>query len=336
MKRRRFIQAALLTVPAAATAATGARLYGAPGSIAPTAESMASKKLLLPLSKSGMPPQFWAEIQSITSVIQNVIESPSEGELFSASPAAYLAKHGLDSSEATLQEESIKIIEILTRPDVKRDLAAKDYSSLMNRLKSSGALINFDSTNLQRQLEVILTNNAEEIRHILAERIANSPEAEREVFLRIMDGDGSPASEDDLAITYNLISASIEESPLSIVIVTIALLAVTVAVDILLWVAVAAWVTVYETETQSSASAGMGKLSKIDPDLSTNYERINRIGVITGDKQIIEQNTRDLILLETSAVVNAMRNSGILNITAKKCDEIIETMTAYNYKVLGL
>src|SRR3546814_8982354 len=109
MKRRKFIEATLLAVPAASSAA-GMRLYGTPGSVAQLARAKESEKLLLPISKSGLPPEFWSKIKSVTSIVDNVLKSQEEGEAFYSAPGNYLASHGLDSSDATLQEESVKLV----------------------------------------------------------------------------------------------------------------------------------------------------------------------------------------------------------------------------------
>src|SRR3546814_13616518 len=66
MKRRKFIEATLLAVPAASSAA-GMRLYGTPGSVAQLAKAQESEKLLLPISKSGLPPAFWSKLKSVRS-----------------------------------------------------------------------------------------------------------------------------------------------------------------------------------------------------------------------------------------------------------------------------
>src|SRR3546814_3644196 len=116
MKRRKFIEATLLAVPAASSAA-GMRLYGTPGSVAQLARAKESEKLLLPISKSGLPPEFWSKIKSVTSIVDNVLKSQEEGEAFYSAPGNYLASHGLDSSDATLQrsEEHTSELQSLMR-----------------------------------------------------------------------------------------------------------------------------------------------------------------------------------------------------------------------------
>src|SRR3546814_1233262 len=65
MKRRKFIEATLLAVPAASSAA-GMRLYGTPGSVAQLAKAQESEKLLLPISKRSE--EHTSELQSLMRI----------------------------------------------------------------------------------------------------------------------------------------------------------------------------------------------------------------------------------------------------------------------------
>src|SRR3546814_5411938 len=91
------------------------RLYGTPGSVAQLAKAQESEKLLLPISKSGLPPEFWSKIKSVTSIVDNVLKSQEEGEAFYSAPGNYLASHGLDSSDATRSEEHTSELQSLMR-----------------------------------------------------------------------------------------------------------------------------------------------------------------------------------------------------------------------------
>src|SRR3546814_882249 len=127
MKRRKFIEATLLAVPAASSAA-GMRLYGTPGSVAQLAKAQESEKLLLPISKSGLPPEFWSKIKSVTSIVDNVLKSQEEGEAFYSAPGNYLASHGLDSSDATLQEESVKLVAAISSSRAREFMEKKEQT----------------------------------------------------------------------------------------------------------------------------------------------------------------------------------------------------------------
>src|SRR3546814_2177126 len=89
------------------------RLYGTPGSVAQLAKAQESEKLLLPISKSGLPPEFWSKIKSVTSIVDNVLKSQEEGEAFYSAPGNYLASHGLASSDRS--EELTSALQSLMR-----------------------------------------------------------------------------------------------------------------------------------------------------------------------------------------------------------------------------
>lgn len=100
---------------------------------------------------------------------------------------------------------------------------------------------------------------------------------------------------------------------------------------------VGGWVIVSGPEENRIApSTNYGKLAEADPNLLKDYERITRIAAIIGDKEIMEEGTRELILAENSATVNAMRGTGALNISAEVGDQLIEAMSVYAYKVIGV
>ncbi len=78
MERRKFIQAALVSTPLLATGASaGTRLYGTPGSVEPVASLAGddSGKLVLSLSRSGLPIQFWDKIRSVSTIVLSVLNS---------------------------------------------------------------------------------------------------------------------------------------------------------------------------------------------------------------------------------------------------------------------
>lgn len=336
MKRRKFIQVALVAAPALATSATaGTRLFGTPGSVEPTANAVAAlgDKLVLPLARSGVPPQFWARLQSASTMVIGVLNSPDEGKAFAASPARYFAKHGLDHSDATLEDETVRLLLAVSEPTVKDAISRKDYTAFMHYLKATGVL-SFDSSTLQKELEVALSRNADEIRSILSANLGRLPEKEREAFLTMLAASGSGATEDDLAITYELMASELENSPsLAIVVATIALVVVTVAAAVVLWVYAAGWVWGMPTSLPGTA---FGKLAEADPNLVKNYERAMQIAALTGERAILQQGTRDVILAESVAVINAMRNTKVLDVSAEGGSRLAEAMSLYAYKAMGI
>src|SRR3546814_21067035 len=78
-----------------------------------------------------------------------------------------------------------------------------------------------------------MKENGDEFRRIVADGVAGSTPSERDALLRVLGSSGSGATEDDLAIAYQLISSSLEESPTSIVLVAIALVLITVVAEVM-------------------------------------------------------------------------------------------------------
>src|SRR3546814_8248913 len=102
-----------------------------------------------------------------------------------------------------------------------------------------------------------------------------------------------------ISIAYQLISSSLEESPTSIVLVAIALVLITVVAEVMVATVVATFVSVWgTTDPQSSIPSVVENLAKMDPALAGNFERIARISAITGDKGLVDEGARNLILLE--------------------------------------
>lgn len=333
MKRRKFIKATLVAPVLAGNASAGTRIFGVPGSLVPSANSL-EDKLVLPLAKSGLPPQFWGKLRAVSSVVAGVLNSPDEASEFARSPARYLQAQGLDHSDGTLQDETVKLVVTLSNPSVREAISRKDHVAFMRYLKATGAL-DFDASFLQMELESALSRNVGEIRELLSSNLSRLPTAEREAFLTILANSGSGATEDDLAIACELMSSEIEGSPSSIVAATIALVVVTVAAAAVLWVYTAGWVWGGPVQPRF-AGTNFAKLAEADPKLAKNYERAIQLATIAGEKELLEQGVRELILAESIAVVSAMKNAGVLDITDEGVGRLSEAMSAYVYRMAGV
>ncbi|XUP36586.1 hypothetical protein WAE31_00740 (plasmid) [Xanthomonas axonopodis pv. vasculorum] len=245
MERRKFIQAALVSTPLlAGGASAGTRLYGTPASVEPVASAVDdySGKLVLSLSRSGLPHHFWEKIRSISTIVLGVLDSPEEGEAFACSPRAYLSRHGLDHSDSILEDETLRLVATISQPVVRDAIANKDYASFMQHLKSTGVL-NFDSSVLQKEIETAISGKVDELRSMLQKGLMQLPGQERESFLTMLSSPGAGATDDDLAMTYQLVKVELGTSPaLAIFAATIAVVVVTVAAAAVLWVYTAGWV----------------------------------------------------------------------------------------------
>src|SRR3546814_8123251 len=91
---------------------------------------------------------------------------------------------GLDSSDATLQEESVKLVAAISSSRAREFMETKDYKGLIASLEQSGVLTGFRSTALQQRLEFVLKENGDEFRRIVADGVAGSTPSERDALLR--------------------------------------------------------------------------------------------------------------------------------------------------------
>ncbi|AZR25646.1 hypothetical protein NX80_003125 [Xanthomonas vasicola pv. arecae] len=342
MERRKFIKVALVSTPLlAGGASAGTRLYGTPASVEPVASIVGddSGKLVLSLSRSGLPHHFWEKIRSISTIVLGVLDSPEEGEAFACSPRAYLARHGLDHSDSILEDETLRLVATISQPAVRDAIANKDYASFMQHLKSTGVL-NFDSSRLQKEIETAISGKVDELRSMLQKSLMQLPGQERESFLTMLSSPGAGATDDDLAMTYQLVKGELGTSPaLAIFAVTIAVVVVTAAAAAVLWVYTAGWVWGGPGTSSSPAmqpATSLGKLAEADPNLTKSYERAMKIAALTGESAILEESARSVMLAESVPVIQALRNTQILEISSESADRIAETIALYAYKAVGV
>jgi hypothetical protein len=325
MKRRTFIQATLLAAPAA-HAAVGDRLHGVPGSVSPQLLEGAPR-LSLHLSRSGVPPQFWAQLDAVGQTVLDAMRSPDQGGALAADPAKFLQRHGVDASDITLQDESVRLAVTLADPAVQHAIAARDYAALLMRLEFAGVLRRVQPSRLQHQLESVLVRNTAEIRALLRERAASLPHSEQASFLALLGDDSRTATVDDLAAIREVLVLGMGTTRrAAVVIATIAIL-ISVVVSVAVALAVAVQVHVI------SAARALGGAARLDPDLIANHARVQRISALVGDSGLGVQALRDLTRAESTALVDAMHATGLVRIRAQDRDTIIEALTSYSLKV---
>ncbi|MCD9087700.1 hypothetical protein [Stenotrophomonas sp. SY1] len=339
MKRRTLIQSALVAAPLAASTALasgGSRLFGKPGSVVESANVTGG--LRIPLSNTGIPEQYWGKIRGLTELVTGVLNSASEAAEFSTSPAAYLNKHGIDSSDPVLQDENVRLLAVISNPSAQAAINNRDYSRLFKFLTASGAL-SFNSTRLQDEISKSLSKNAAEVSALIGRGGSSLSSADREALLQFIEASGGAVSEDDLALTYTLINSELPDAaPMAISVVAIALALVTAVAVGFVAVYVAVWVIggPVAGAQRSFSNTNFAKLLEADPTLSSSYERVARIAALTGDPEIFNEGTRSLITAECGAIIGAMRQQNIIRLNNDGADRLIEALSTYSYRVVGV
>lgn len=329
MKRRKFIQATLLTIPAIGVAQT--RLYGTPESVAPRSVELVSDRLLLPISRSGLPTEFWKDIQSVSAAVIRIFDSEEAAGQFHANPVQYMQEHGLDTSDRVMANGSFRLLTSLADPATKDHIRRKDYGGLMVKLKQNGVLSGFQSAELTRRIESGINARREDIRSLMRSRFSKAP-AQREALLSALGDDRRALSEEDLAIASELLSTDITDSPAAIFVVAIAAVLITVVAEVMVFTVITAWVSVHGPNQGGSPR----RLAMLDSQLSEDMERIGKISAFSGDREILVRGMQELVITEITSVVTAMQNSGLLSLSPTQSERIIEAMSTYAIKTTGL
>lgn len=358
MKRRKFIEAALVTTASLPMSVAGAgRLYGEPGSVKPDGGTV-TEKFKLPLMRAGMPATTIPTLASVSHVVESVLTSEKEARKFNRDPRAYMVARGLDGSDKTLLDDTMVVVTALAHPAVKSCLQRGDYEGLYGYLETAGLFEPRQPAHLQSELERVIGDNIEEIRKKIAVTDRALDEDQKQILLGILRDSGSAATEDDLAIVSQIASSG-GVTIAGCTAVAMCLVAVGIAATVVLYVsagvavtvgiavgvgislAVAVAITVVSTNPLSVVEKGVsapftGKFARLDPALTRNAERAFRLAALTGDSKLQLHALKRLIREEVGAVIGAMRKTGLLQLSDEHVDASTEATALYAYKVLGL
>lgn len=337
MDRRKFIASLLVSSPGILGGASGReRLYGAPASIdvLRRTDCGVKERLVLSISKSGLGPQFWQKTVAVAEMVDSVTGSPAEASDFLRSPRNYLSRYGLDGSDYILESETVRLLSVISQPEIQRALSQNDCESLTRGLILAGAL-DFDSSQLQLEVERSLASNAAEIRDILRQEIGSGRADDDVAFRNLLAAQGA-VTDDDLAIACHLLRAEIGVAPtLVMVAVSIAVVIVTVAAVAVLWVYAGGWVWgVPNSEVKPTPP--FGRLVQSSPNLMRSHERAMKIAALTGRLGMVEESMRSIIAAESFAVTKALRSAGLLDITEEKSERLAEILALYAVKAAGV
>ncbi len=353
MKRRKFIQAALVAPVAATASASGAsseRLYGTPLSVQADG-GQAAARFMLPLSQTGLPADSWAELARVAQVVDGVLTSSEDSTRFRASPEKFLRSHGLDGSDKILNSEVTRMLACASDPAVRRALENSDWDGAIKLFKAAGLFEQPDTSVLTNRIATALQGNYDEIAKILrSEGLVTEKEQDQALLELITHSSGTP-TEDDLAALYHLTSSG-RVTPMFCTTVTICVAAVTagaaVTAVVYLMVAVVSAAAVLTQVSTSGSSPQLpqlvddrggafnGSMTRLDPLLVRNSQRTLRLGAILGNAELQTQVYRDLISREVDAFMRAMASAGLFRFDEAQLGTAISAVQAYSLRVCGL
>lgn len=350
MKRRKFIQASLVATTLPAIGAE--RLHGAPASVSATQGAGASvEKFLIPISRTGLPPDTWGEFSRISAMVERVLSSREESLRFQESPARYFGAHGLDTSTQTTKSEVARALVCASDPALRDTLDRGDWAGALTQMQAFGLFESEPADVLTQRIQAVLEANVEEIESILhGEGISTDQEREATLLALISGTDRAP-TEDDLAIVSKLIAAG-DVSPMACTAATVCIAAITagafVTAVVYLMVAVvsAAWLMT-EIDVNGNISQPMkraggeavpftGSMARLDPALMRNAERASRLGAVLGSVDLQIEVQRGVISKEVDAFVRAMVKVGLIRLEEARIGAAVEALQAYALRVAGL
>lgn len=348
MKRRKFIQSSLVAsaataVPGAVVAAEGQRVFGTPTSLTGGTEAGATK-MLLPLSRSGMPASGWAHWSKLSAAAVDMFTDEVKRAQFNQNPKAYLASIGFDTSKATLDASSLSLLVALSHPAVNEAVEARNYDQLLEYLQVSGALKRPSEDVLVDQLTTSLNSNLEMIKASLG-MVADDPLYAEKVLRFVGATDRAPSTADLAAIgnIAELIRVAPGQLVVGAAILVVAaidaVVGVTVAVVVFTIAAVVNAVSVKTVGTTDPNRVAQGpfngQLSRLDPDICDSCDVAQRASAMLGTPGLFSAHEKLVIKNEVRAFLRALERVGLVRYEGDAFDTVAEAVYTYGMRTIS-
>jgi hypothetical protein len=348
MKRRKFIQSSLVAsaataVPGAVVAAEGQRVFGTPTSLTGGTEAGATK-MLLPLSRSGMPASGWAHWSKLSAAAVDMFTDEVKRAQFNQNPKAYLASIGFDTSQATLDASSLSLLVALSHPAVNEAVEARNYDQLLEYLQVSGALKRPSEDVLVDQLTTSLNSNLEMIRASLG-MVEDDPLYAEKVLRFVGATDRAPSTADLAAIgnIAELIRVAPGQLVVGAAILVVAaidaVVGVTVAVVVFTIAAVVNAVSVKTVGTTDPNRVAQGpfngQLSRLDPDICDSCDVAQRASAMLGTPGLFSAHEKLVIKNEVRAFLRALERVGLVRYEGDAFDTVAEAVYTYGMRTIS-
>ena len=346
MKRRKFIQSSLVTgavvaLPATSSAAVEDRVFGKPTSLTGGTDISATR-MLLPLSRSGMPAVGWDHWSKMTASAVEMFTSPEKRTQFSANPGKYLASAGFDTSSKTLDAPSLALLVALSDKDVQDATERRDYAQLLSYLQASGALATPKEDLLAGKLEEALRSNIEMIKKVMEIEAHESPDADSVLaFIKASDKPPTTADLAALGSVAELLRTAPGQLVVGAAVIVVAavdaVVGVTVAVVAFTMVAVVNQVKVADNGEISLPMNHVfnGQLSRLDGDICDSCDVAHRAAAMLGAPGLYDEHSKLVIRNEIRAFLRAMRNVGLVDYEEEAFETIVEATYTYGMRSIS-
>lgn len=337
--RRTFIKGSMQSAAAAAVAAT-CPAVAASGSNAIEREKARDVPLIgrISISRSGLPAEFWDANSRAATIIAETYSNKLAARELLEDPAKFMKASGIDLGSPLVKDELLSLLAVTVDPAFSQLVSEKNYASVFRLLEASGLNSGFNPSALKIRIRTVLKMKSKEVEQMLGSLRGNK----RELSYRLAIESGGHVSPEDLAVVKDIFSANLStRGEEGVVALSVAALYVTVAAYVVLWVAVGAWVFTSgpddgSTEHSSVKTNESARVAKLDPDLMQDYERVLKIAILSGDRNIAHEGMLRLIKAESVAIVGALRECGYLAGPQSDDKALVDIATRYAARAAGV
>lgn len=345
MKRRRFIQSALVaaTVAPATAGATvssaGKRLYGKPGSL--TGGSHGADRLLLPISRAGVPAEGWLEYARFSALIEDLLLDRTASADFNRDPSAFLKTRGMDGSELVKSDVNVALLVAMSQSEVKQAVQDRDYRAVVSYLQAAGTFSPVSTDALTQRVGQIIQRNRDSIANEL--ELTPGAKLDLKTYRTLLATSGGGATPLDTAALASLSDSSSTPEVLGafavVVAAVVAAVGVHSAVVAFTLAAIVSSVLVNgggEDNVESRTARPYGELlQRTDPGARQNLEVAARLARLTGSAGIYELTKDDLARAELSAFFAAMKEQHLLDYDDGELPDLVEATLLHTEKSVG-
>ncbi|MBB4755457.1 hypothetical protein FHT15_000112 [Xanthomonas campestris] len=347
MKRRNFIQSSLVAgaaaaAPVGAAAIEGtARVFGEPASLTGGTANATVTKMLLPLSRGGMPAEGWDRWSRLSAAVVQMFSDPAQREVFNSNPQKFLSTVGYDAR--ALDAPTLSLLVALSAPEVQSAVHEKDYASLLSYLHVSGALDRPKPDALTQQMAKVLSTNLGIIKESLG-LAPDSPLTGEIVQKFVSTGNASPSTA-DLAAIGN-IAELVRVAPGQAVVgaFALAVAAVEAAVGVhavaVLFTAITFVNSVSVTgqrpmDQVAEMSAFTGQMSRLDPEICESCSVAQRAAAMLGAPALYSEHAKLVIRNEVAAFLRAMQQVGLISYEEHAFPTIVDAVYEYGMRTIA-
>ncbi|MEM9388173.1 MAG: hypothetical protein AAGA68_24185 [Pseudomonadota bacterium] len=316
------------------SAGADGRLYGVPVSVTGTETGGKHADLLrLQMARANVPTAVWDEVLLSGELWANVLLDADETKKFRADPDQYLLDAGIDPSLMVSSHSEVQVLRAITDQGVLEAAAKGDYQLFAQTLRDTLSTHPVPSV-LKWNLVQYFERNRKQIEGTI-QRIKARADALGEPI------EGDVESLTDLRRLQQLVGMPLQGTGISEVSVLIDFVVnvnfgvISIAAVLVLVVAGAGVIVAIDIPGPISDKMN-NRLANLDPELIRDFDQAVQVAAMLGQENFIVDAAKEVIDVETEAVLDAFQEVGIVQIDEKDRAEAVALLQKFSYQRAGL